>query len=186
MNRSPETATAPGVALKRRELLRGLGRALPWVPAVGALGWMASVLWRASAAPRRGAIAAGVGEAPSSDRVLVGPLGELAVGVEREVRLPDGGELRVTRHGAGAEPSDFVALSDRCPHLGCRVRWEAALQRYRCPCHDGTFDRDGRPTGGPPARSGSSLSRLPIVIERDVVWVLLAGAEKLGRSEDGR
>jgi menaquinol-cytochrome c reductase iron-sulfur subunit len=47
---------------------------------------------------------------------------------------------------------DFVALSTRCMHLGCPVRFTAASKRFICPCHGGVYDFTGRVSGGPPVR----------------------------------
>jgi menaquinol-cytochrome c reductase iron-sulfur subunit len=46
----------------------------------------------------------------------------------------------------------FIAISTRCAHLGCPVRWVDAAQRFICPCHGGVYDLLGRRTGGPPVR----------------------------------
>ncbi|MDB5098272.1 MAG: Rieske Fe-S protein [Cyanobacteria bacterium RYN_339] len=43
-----------------------------------------------------------------------------------------------------------VVLSNVCTHRGCPVAWEAASNRFVCPCHDGTFDRAGKVLAGPP------------------------------------
>jgi len=53
------------------------------------------------------------------------------------------------RYDRGAK---FVAISDRCAHLGCPVRWVDAAERFICPCHGGVYDLLGRPVGGPPVR----------------------------------
>jgi len=54
------------------------------------------------------------------------------------------------------EPADeynrWVALSSRCMHLGCPVRFVAAAQRFICPCHGGVYDFRGMVAGGPPVR----------------------------------
>ena len=47
---------------------------------------------------------------------------------------------------------DFVALSTRCMHLGCPVRYVQASQRFICPCHGGVYDFQGLVVGGPPVR----------------------------------
>jgi Rieske Fe-S protein len=47
---------------------------------------------------------------------------------------------------------EFIALSTRCMHLGCPVRWTQAAERFICPCHGGVYDLVGKPTGGPPVR----------------------------------
>jgi hypothetical protein len=47
---------------------------------------------------------------------------------------------------------DFIALSTRCMHLGCPVRYTPAAQRFICPCHGGVYDFEGKVDGGPPVR----------------------------------
>jgi len=47
---------------------------------------------------------------------------------------------------------DFLAISTRCAHLGCPVRFVDAAKRFICPCHGGVYDFAGRVTGGPPVR----------------------------------
>ena len=46
----------------------------------------------------------------------------------------------------------FVALSSRCMHLGCPVRFVSAAARFVCPCHGGVYDFRGMVAGGPPVR----------------------------------
>lgn len=46
----------------------------------------------------------------------------------------------------------FVALSSRCMHLGCPVRYVSAAERFICPCHGGVYDFRGMVAGGPPVR----------------------------------
>lgn len=46
----------------------------------------------------------------------------------------------------------YVAISTRCMHLGCPVRFVDAAQRFICPCHGGVYDFLGKVSGGPPVR----------------------------------
>jgi quinol---cytochrome c reductase iron-sulfur subunit, bacillus type len=48
--------------------------------------------------------------------------------------------------------TSYIAISSRCAHLGCPVRWVDAAERFICPCHGGVYDLLGRPVGGPPVR----------------------------------
>jgi len=48
--------------------------------------------------------------------------------------------------------NQFIAISTRCMHLGCPVRFVEASQRFICPCHGGVYDFEGKRTGGPPVR----------------------------------
>jgi menaquinol-cytochrome c reductase iron-sulfur subunit len=46
----------------------------------------------------------------------------------------------------------YIAISSRCAHVGCPVRWVDASERFICPCHGGVYDLLGRRVGGPPVR----------------------------------
>jgi len=46
----------------------------------------------------------------------------------------------------------FIAISSRCMHLGCPVRWTEAAARFICPCHGGVYNFKGEVSGGPPVR----------------------------------
>jgi Rieske Fe-S protein len=50
------------------------------------------------------------------------------------------------------QPWPFIAISNRCAHLGCPVRYIDAAKSFICPCHGGTYNFEGEVTGGPPVR----------------------------------
>jgi Rieske Fe-S protein len=52
----------------------------------------------------------------------------------------------------GEKPGEYVAISTRCAHLGCPVRWVSAAERFVCPCHGGVYDFQGKVVDGPPVR----------------------------------
>jgi menaquinol-cytochrome c reductase iron-sulfur subunit len=64
--------------------------------------------------------------------------------------------VRVRNPSLDTEPEDqynkWIAISSRCMHLGCPVRFTAAAGRFICPCHGGVYDFRGIRTGGPPVR----------------------------------
>jgi menaquinol-cytochrome c reductase iron-sulfur subunit len=64
--------------------------------------------------------------------------------------------VRLRNPAIDTEPEDqynhWVALSSRCMHLGCPVRFVSAAQRFICPCHGGVYDFRGMVAGGPPVR----------------------------------
>ena len=62
----------------------------------------------------------------------------------------------------------YVAISTRCAHLGCPVRYVTASQRFICPCHGGVYGFQGEVTGGPPVRP---LDRFYTKVERGRVLV---------------
>ncbi len=61
----------------------------------------------------------------------------------------------------------YVALWQKCPHLGCRVPSCDTSQWFECPCHGSQYNRVGEKRGGPAPRG---MDRFPITFEgEDVV-----------------
>ena len=52
---------------------------------------------------------------------------------------------------AGMEQG-YVALYQKCVHLGCRVPWCQTSQWFECPCHGSKYNRVGEKRGGPAPR----------------------------------
>ena len=50
------------------------------------------------------------------------------------------------------DPNEIIAVSNRCAHLGCPVRFVEAAGNFICPCHGGVYDFVGKVLGGPPVR----------------------------------
>jgi len=79
------------------------------------------------------------------DKVTVGKPQEFKKGTVSYVldghcyisRLPDGG---------------FLALWQRCTHLGCTVPWRKDQHQFNCPCHSSLFNPQGEVIGGPAPR----------------------------------
>jgi len=66
---------------------------------------------------------------------------------------------------------DFVALSNICTHLGCRVRWIADQQQFFCPCHNAIFNEAGEVLEGPPPRP---LDRYDVKVEDEQLYIKVA------------
>lgn len=64
---------------------------------------------------------------------------------------------------------DYVALSNICSHLGCRVRWIEDQEEFFCPCHNGVFAKDGTVLEGPPPRP---LDQYEVRVEDEQIQVL--------------
>jgi len=47
------------------------------------------------------------------------------------------------------EAGGLHAVSLRCTHLGCLLRFNAAETSWDCPCHGSRFDVDGKVLEGP-------------------------------------
>ena len=87
--------------------------------------------------------------------------------------LPPGTRLRVLHEGFPVEVRRAAggavdALSLLCTHSACEVRWQAAEERYLCPCHHGLFAPDGRVLAGPPP---APLRAVAVRVEGDQVVV---------------
>lgn len=57
----------------------------------------------------------------------------------------------------GIEPIEVMRTKDGirarslfCTHMGCRVSWNDAGEKYICACHEGQYNDAGDPVAGPP------------------------------------
>ena len=62
----------------------------------------------------------------------------------------------------------FLALYQRCTHLGCNVPWDQTANAFICPCHNSQFTSDGSLVNPPAPRP---LDLFPVIIEDGVVKV---------------
>lgn len=63
---------------------------------------------------------------------------------------------------------EYIALSNICTHLGCKVRWINDQSQFFCPCHNAIFDKEGKVVSGPPPRP---LDRYQVKIEDDQIYI---------------
>lgn len=140
--------------------------------------------------------------------MFIGTLADFPVGTSKTVRDPRGQEIAVTRIAATDTPdggttgngvlsngpawaaasgpisapvvtgASFRALSTQCPHLGCKAHWEEGAQRFRCPCHEGIFDKEGRAISGPPAAEGKNLGTYDVRVDARSGWVFVMVSEE--------
>src|SRR4051794_26612749 len=156
----PTTRTAsaaPAVdAASRRQLLRWFG----WTTLLVILGEMAAgflpFFW-----PRKVGAFGGT--------VLAGVVTDYKVG---EVKKITEGKFYISR-----VPEGFLALWQKCPHLGCTVPWiendksedsVEATGRFNCPCHGSIYDRYGQIITGPAPRP---MDMFPITIRDGRIFV---------------
>ena len=88
--------------------------------------------------------------------VAVDPADVEALLADLDDRLHDG--LRV----------GLLALSQRCPHLGCRVPFCESSGWFECPCHGSRYTLHGEHRAGPGPRG---MDAHPILIDADRVLV---------------
>lgn len=64
---------------------------------------------------------------------------------------------------------DFIAMSNICTHLGCRVRWITDKEQFFCPCHTAVFNKNGEVVSGPPPKP---LNRYDLKVEDEQIFIL--------------
>ena len=62
----------------------------------------------------------------------------------------------------------LFALSQKCPHLGCRVPFCESSGRFECPCHGSVFNIAGEWITGPSPRG---MDQHPLTVENDELVV---------------
>ncbi len=177
VSQTDQSAPQPGeraAVVERRTILSAFSSILMAVGLCSGYGAFAAVVAR-FLYPRR---------ARDSNWMFVKVAAEFPVGSSVVFQAPAGQQIAVARLGKGESPSDFIALSDVCPHLGCRVHWEGSNERFFCPCHNGAFDATGTPIAGPPKDSGRSLSRYPLKIKRGLLFIEVPTSLIPGTGED--
>jgi cytochrome b6-f complex iron-sulfur subunit len=68
--------------------------------------------------------------------------------------------------------SQVTALSAVCTHMGCILNYSKFRDRFECPCHGATFEKDGHPTNY--SSPLSSLPALQVRVEKGQVEVFTA------------
>jgi nitrite reductase/ring-hydroxylating ferredoxin subunit len=83
-------------------------------------------------------------------RVEIARLDELPPGGAKVFAYPATGDACVL---VRTKSGELVAYGQKCTHLSCPVIPRPDEGRFRCPCHEGSFDlRTGRVISGPPRR----------------------------------
>lgn len=93
--------------------------------------------------------------------ITVGKLDDFPSG---SVTLIQNGRFYLSRLTDGG----LLALYQRCTHLGCSVPWDAAQQKFVCPCHSAEYDATGQVTAPPAPRA---LDLFPVAVQDGVITV---------------
>jgi len=90
----------------------------------------------------------------SKATLKLGNIGRYAPGTATYVPA---GRLYVANTG-----TTVFALSQKCPHLGCRVPFCESSGRFECPCHGSVFDIGGEWITGPSPRG---MDQYPLAVD---------------------
>lgn len=114
-------------------------------------------------------------KAPRLRRIFLAFVSDVPQGASRAITMPSGDQLLLssTRKINPETGNAYVAFSNSCPHLGCKIHWEAREESFLCPCHQGVFNADGIAVSGPPAQSGSNLRRYPVEVNGNSIYAVM-------------
>ncbi len=96
------------------------------------------------------------------------PLADVSGGGTLALQPPDAypeGSATFVREGrfyVTRAKGELFAISQKCPHLGCRVPFCEASGRFECPCHGSVYNLAGEHISGPAPRG---MDRHPLVVE---------------------
>jgi menaquinol-cytochrome c reductase iron-sulfur subunit len=106
----------------------------------------------------------------------IGPVDRLPVGeptqLEYVTTARDGymeSRVRKAVWAVKQRDGEITVYSPMCTHLGCGYTWDAADQRFECPCHLSKFSVSGEVLGGPAPRP---LDRLPSKVEQGRLFII--------------
>jgi len=134
--------------LSRRQFL-----SLAWLASLAALGGQTLVTLLRFIQPVSAGGFGGLVRAGKVDEFPPGSINHIKAGRFYLYRLNDG---------------SFLALWQKCTHLGCSVPFAESEKQFHCPCHGSLFDKTGQVVGGPAPRP---LDLFPVTIKNGEVWV---------------
>lgn len=94
--------------------------------------------------------------------------GMVYAGKANEFEIPSVNHILAGRFYVVRTADGFLALWQRCTHLGCAVPYVEEIEHFHCPCHGSNFNQVGEVDGGPAPRP---MDLFPITIRNDEVWV---------------
>ncbi len=139
------TKTIPDKKMQRRGFFKGLWRFL----GVVLTGELIFVFFSMLRKPAK------VTEDSITSQVLLGSVEDFPV---NSVTPDRRNKLYIIRNEEGG----FLVLSLMCSHLGCSVSWDEQNNRFMCPCHSSSFDKNGMVLNSPAPRP---LDYFPVHVE---------------------
>ncbi len=94
--------------------------------------------------------------------------GTIKLGDPKNFKAGTATEVRAGRLWVANTGKVLLAISQKCPHLGCRVPFCDSSGHFECPCHGSVFDIAGEWIEGPAPRG---MDRYPLSIESGALVV---------------
>lgn len=101
------------------------------------------------------------------------------VKVDKNKSEAENGIVPTNDNNVGVETGDgayLIAIYQVCTHLGCLIPFQASQNRFICPCHGSTFERNSHYVLGPAPRN---LDQFPVTLENGAL-VVDTGKKKTG------
>lgn len=105
-------------------------------------------------------------------KIFIATTDQIAPGETITFTTPKGETYLLTNRASEGQ-NRYIAFSNRCPHLGCKVLWQGDQNRYYCPCHTGIFDENGVGIGGPPGKAGQNLRDCRVEVIDSAVYAIV-------------
>lgn len=100
------------------------------------------------------------------------------VNADKTIPVTENGIVPTNDGMVGLEAEGLLAIYQVCTHLGCLIPFQQAENRFICPCHGSTFQRNSNYVLGPAPRN---LDQFPITLEGGAV-VINTGLKRTGRT----
>jgi cytochrome b6-f complex iron-sulfur subunit len=114
--------------------------------------------------------AAGISLAYMQPRLAEGEFGNIIIAGKVE-DFPPGSVTHISNgrfYLSRLKDGGFLAIYQRCTHLGCNVPWDQTANAFICPCHSSQFSPEGAVLNPPAPRP---LDLFPVLIEDGKVKV---------------
>ena len=95
-------------------------------------------------------------------KYLVAKEGEIPIGKAKQITIANKPVFIIRL------PEGYKVFSGVCTHLGCIVKWRERENNFYCPCHKGTYDKDGTVLSGPPPRP---LDEFKVELDNSLVFI---------------
>jgi len=197
----PPPATAlPGVSRRRLVVIGWWTGLLALLAAIA--GSLLNFMWNRTAQSLSGTFvldvnANEIAEGEKRDVVVLVPNKQNPLrALEAKIYIARLSETQAERNpGAEGKAGAYLALSRKCPHLGCTVPYEEAFTYtdpldgqtitgwFRCPCHGSTYSDTGRRVFGPAPRS---MDLYQLTIAEDGTMTVNLDAQITGSADNGQ
>ena len=100
------------------------------------------------------------------------------VRVDPNAPATENGPVQTNDGDVGLKEQGLLAIYQVCTHLGCLIPFQQAENRFICPCHGSTFQRNSNYVLGPAPRN---LDQFPITVEEGAI-IINTGLKRTGKT----